>query len=147
MSLDLPGDGRDRIADEVDSMAGIEPVDRVDQSDGRCLDEIVERFASTVVADRQVTRQWQERADDLRPEVGPVRVVGVGGDESGQQGGRRVVVDLAVLATRSGAVVLITIYSTLRILTCRSSRGRRPAVWSSPAEVLIGDRPAGGPPG
>lgn len=79
VALELPQDRGDRKARERDAEVGIEPFDRLDQTDQRDLLQVVERFSPTAVTTRQCARQiavLQDERLSVHPQEGlPIRVL------------------------------------------------------------------------
>ena len=64
VALDLPEDGRHRIARERDLALEVEAVDRLDQAQARDLEEVVEGLLGALVAARELARERQEALDE-----------------------------------------------------------------------------------
>src|SRR5580704_3479081 len=76
MALELADDRRRCVARELLAELGLEPIDRVQQPEGRDLNKVVERLATVDVAERQLARKRDEPLDELVASVGvPVFVV------------------------------------------------------------------------
>jgi len=74
--LDLPDDGGYRVRGEVVAVPRVEPVDRLDQSDGRDLGQVVQLLPATVEPSGKVPGQRQPRGDRAIPDGGPPRMSG-----------------------------------------------------------------------
>jgi hypothetical protein len=65
VTLQLAQHGRRRIAGELRASTGVEAVDRLDQTEARDLQQIVERLVRVGVTSREVARQRQEQLREL----------------------------------------------------------------------------------
>src|SRR4051812_28620779 len=65
MTLELTEDGRNGVAGERHLAIGIKAVDRLDEADGRDLEEVVKRLLCTLIATGKLPRQWQEALHEL----------------------------------------------------------------------------------
>jgi hypothetical protein len=63
VAFDLAQDGRHRIARERDPALGVEPIDRLDESQAGDLEEVVEGLLSPLVAGGELARERQEALD------------------------------------------------------------------------------------
>ena len=65
VALELAEDRRYRVAREGVATIGVEAVDRLQQSEARHLDQVVQRLAGALVTARQLARQRKEALDEL----------------------------------------------------------------------------------
>jgi hypothetical protein len=83
--LDLPDDRRQGIAHEVDAEAGIESVDRFDQTHRRGLEQVVDGLTTIGVAMGEMPGQRQPRLDSPLPRRRPGRMPGRQGRHDGDE--------------------------------------------------------------
>jgi hypothetical protein len=64
VALELAEDGRHRERGEGGRPVRLEPVDRLQETERRDLDQVVERLAAALVPTRELTREWQKAFDE-----------------------------------------------------------------------------------